>query len=187
MPTPSGPSTTPSDADRLRLRSLEAGDAERLVDGFAHLSLESRHLRYFYPKKRLSPAEVDQLTHPDHRDHEAVAAFSHESGVLLGVARFVREPDDPSVASITAIVGDRFQGHGIGSALLREVAARARQAGVQRLRADILAENRRMLQLAFRLWPAHRTVHRGLGVVEVEFDLTAGGAHRIPAAAATAA
>ena len=184
MPTLSAPRTTPSGTDRLRLRSLKADDAERLVDSFAHLSLESRHLRFFYPKKLLSPAEIDLLTHPDHREHEAVAAFSRGSGVLLGVARFVREPDDPSVASVTAIVGDRFQGHGVGTALLGEVAARARQVGVRRLRADILAENRRMRELAFRLWPAHRTAHRGLGVVEVEFDLTAGEADPIPAATA---
>ena len=94
----------------------------------------------------------------------------------------MREPDDPAIASVTAIVGDRFQGQGVGTALLREVGARARQAGVRRLRADILAENRRMLELAFRLWPAHRTVHRGLGVVEVEFDLGADAAEAIHAA-----
>jgi hypothetical protein len=61
----------------------------------------------------------------------------------------------------------------VGTALLREVTARARRVGVLRLRADILAVNRRMLDLAFRLWPAHRSVHRGLGIVEVEFDLSA--------------
>ena len=139
----------------LRLRSLRAADADQLVAGFARLSREARYLRWFHPKKQLSAAEVADLTHPDHCDREAVAAFS-AGGHLLGVARFVR---------------DRYQGHGVGTSLLREISDRARRAGVIRLRADILAGNRRMLDLAFRLWPAHHSVHRGGGVVEVEFDL----------------
>jgi len=145
----------------LRLRSLRAADADQLVAGFARLSREARYLRWFHPKKQLSAAEVADLTHPDHCDREAVAAFS-AGGHLLGVARFVRDAGDGSVADVTVIVG---------TSLLREVSDRARHAGVVRLRADILSGNRRMLDLAFRLWPAHHSVHRGGGVVEVEFDL----------------
>ena len=155
------------------LRSLRAADAERLVAGFAGLSPQTRYLRWFHAKKQLTPAEVADLTHPDHRTREAIAAFSAEGGDLLGVARFVRDAGDGSVADVTVIVGDRHQGRGVGTALLREVSDRARRVGVVRLRADVLYGNRRMLDLAFRLWPAHHSVHRGGGVIEIEFDLTA--------------
>ena len=65
----------------------------------------------------------------------------------IGVARFIRSPDDPEVAEVAVAVADSWQGSGVATALLGRLSERARAEGVRRFSAEILAENRPMLEL----------------------------------------
>ena len=53
----------------------------------------------------------------------------------------------PGVAEISFTVIDAYQGRGIGSALMRHIAALARKAGLKELVADVLADNAPMLKV----------------------------------------
>ncbi len=54
------------------------------------------------------------------------------------------------------VVTDARQGRGIGSALLRTLAARAQARGITTVTMEVLAENRQVLGMIARYWPAAR-------------------------------
>src|SRR4051794_22385700 len=123
---------------------------------------------------RLTDDMLDYLTDIDHHDHEALVALDPATGEGAGVARFVRLADRPEVAEAAVTVADAWQGRGLGTLLLELLAGRARQEGITRLTALMLAENDDMLELLERLGPV-RVIDRELGTVEVETPLSAEG------------
>jgi GNAT superfamily N-acetyltransferase len=134
------------------------------------LSPESRYRRFFTPTDSLSDAELRYLTEVDHRDHEALVALDPDSGHGIGVARFVRTEDEPETAEIAVAVADSWQGRGVGGTLLRRLTDRARDEGIRRFRAEILTENRPMLELIHELGSVEVRGHAH-GAVEVEVEL----------------
>ena len=123
----------------MLIRPLQPADRELLVAGFEQLSPESRYRRFFSPVVELTERQLDYLTRVDQHDHVALVAVDEETGEALGVARFVRT--GPGVAEPAVVVADAHQGHGIGSALLERLVARAKEEGVTQFVAPVLADN----------------------------------------------
>lgn len=161
------------DGSRVDVRAIESGDAPALRAGFERLSFESRYERFLSPLDHLSEAMVRYLTDVDHHDHEALVAIDHDLGRIVGVARYVREKD-PEVAEAAITVADDWHGRGLGTALLQELAERAREEGIKRFTALVLARNQDMIDMLFRLGPA-TVVDRSQGVVAIEAELPPAG------------
>jgi RimJ/RimL family protein N-acetyltransferase len=121
---------------------------------FQRLSPESRYHRFLAPTERLSEPQLAYLTEVDHHDHEALIAYDPESREGIGVARFVRDRDDRSRAEAAVVVDDRWQGRGLGTALCQLLAERARDEGIARFVATLLATNYPMLHVIESLGPA---------------------------------
>lgn len=120
----------------------------------------------------LSDAQLTYLTEVDHHDHEALVALD-SAGEGAGVARFVRL-EDPSVAEAAVTVVDDWQGRGLGTALCNLLAERAREEGVERFTALLLANNDQMQDVLASLGPAH-VLSRDVGTVEVEVAIPQDG------------
>jgi RimJ/RimL family protein N-acetyltransferase len=60
---------------------------------------------------------------------------------IIGVARYVRLNEDPGAAEFAILVGDAYQGRGIGTALADELTDRAQAAGLERFTALVLHDN----------------------------------------------
>jgi hypothetical protein len=86
------------DGTRIEIRPIRPEDRDDLAAGMRRLSPDSRYRRFLCPTDVLSEAELEYLTIVDHKDHEALVALELETGEGLGVARFVRWPDDPEAA-----------------------------------------------------------------------------------------
>ena len=129
------------DGSPVLIRQVQSADAPLLADGFARLSADSRWMRFLTPKKELSPAELRYFTDLDHHDHEALGALDNGDGRGVGIARFVRNADDPYAADIAVTIADDWQGRGLGSELLARLSDRARQEGIRRFTALVAAEN----------------------------------------------
>ncbi|HEY7920102.1 MAG TPA: hypothetical protein VIE45_10635, partial [Streptosporangiaceae bacterium] len=97
---PAGTQAVLRDGSRVLIRPVQSADAPLLADGFARLSATSRWMRFLTPKKELSPAELRFLTDLDHHDHEALGALDRREGRGVGVARYVRQADDPWSADV---------------------------------------------------------------------------------------
>jgi RimJ/RimL family protein N-acetyltransferase len=162
------------DGAQVDVRRIEPGDADALRTAFQRLSLESRYERFLSPLDHMSTAMVRYFTEVDHHDHEALVAFDPDDGRLVAVARFVREPDEPEAAEAAVTVADDWHGRGLGTAMLAELAERAREEGVKRFTAYVLARNEDMIDMLFRLGPA-KVVDRQNGAVQIDAELPPSG------------
>src|SRR4051794_22807217 len=159
----------------ILIRKIRSDDKEMLARGLRELSDLSVQRRFLAPKRRFSQAELRYLTEVDQHDHVALVAESPTGAVrsLIGVGRFVRLAEDPTAAEAAIVVGDLWQGMGIGSMLARELAARARGLGIRRFTATIASDNVPARRLLLKL---NREVHGGpvgQGVSELVLDLAA--------------
>jgi RimJ/RimL family protein N-acetyltransferase len=111
------------------------------------LSARSRQLRFLTPKKELSPAELRDFTDLDHHDHEVLGALNHADGRGVGIARYVRDADDPQAAEIAVTIVDDWQGLGLGTELVAQLSERARSEGIRRFTALVAADNPAMAGL----------------------------------------
>jgi GNAT superfamily N-acetyltransferase len=167
MPAPEETGALRTNGTTVRVRPIRPDDAAALRAFHAGLSAESIMLRFFSAHPRLSDAEVERFTHVDGVDRLALVA---EDGTgIVAVARFDRTPGLDE-AEVAFVVGDAFQGHGLGSLLLQRLADEARARGVRWLVADTLAENFRMLHV-FRDAGFPRTLTRTSEVVRVVMDI----------------
>lgn len=141
------------DGARAWIRPVEADDKGRIACGMRQLSNQSRYLRFFNSAPDLDPILLKYLTEVDQRNHVAWIAVNDllpgEPG--LGIARFIRLQDNPSVAEMALTVVDDYQGLGLGAALLNILLVRAEQLGIDTLRAIVLPDNYRVLRWMRRL------------------------------------
>jgi RimJ/RimL family protein N-acetyltransferase len=159
---------------RVLVRPVRPDDKDAIADGFSRMGERSRYQRFMTVQDALSTGELRYLTDVDHHDHEALLAFEAETGEGLGVARFVRDPANPTSAEAAVAVVDAWQRRGLGTALTALLADRARHEGIERFTAMLLASNDAMMGMLRRLGPI-RIVSRDGPIVEAEMDLPAEG------------
>jgi GNAT superfamily N-acetyltransferase len=135
------------DGGRVEIRALTPDDRSDLLTAVARTSAKSLRRRFFVPKKNFTDRETAFFLNVDFINHVALVAVVEEDGrtVIVGGGRYIVVK--PGEAEIAFAVVDDYQGRGIGSLLMRHVVAIARAAGVERLVAEILAENLPMLRV----------------------------------------
>jgi RimJ/RimL family protein N-acetyltransferase len=161
------------DGSQVLVRQVRGADAQLLADGFARLSAQSRQLRFLTPKKELSPAELRYFTEVDHHDHEALGALNPADGRGVGIARYIRDAEDPQAAEIAVTIVDDWQGRGLGTELLSQLSDRARSEGIRRFTALVASENVAMAGLLRNV--GADLVRREPGIKEHEIALTSPG------------
>ena len=174
------------DGRSITLRTVRPSDREAFLAFHAGLSEESRYFRYFTARRKLPEAELRHYTEVDGRGHAGIGAWLDD--LLVGHALYDRL-GDPEEAEVALEVDDAYQGLGVGTAMLEELAHMALAAGVHRFVAHVLPTNQRMLEVFRNLGFAERAMLED-GVVRVELALEAtrrfAAAHRNRAATARA-
>jgi RimJ/RimL family protein N-acetyltransferase len=149
---------------------MRCEDRAMYVDAVAGLSARSRYLRFAAPTPRISESLLNRMMDFDGDRHVAHAALTRDGSTVVGVARFIRIDADPDAAEVAIAIADRWQGGGLGAALLSTVIERAREADVRRLTATMLSENRGAAALA-RAVGFSATGHAG---IYAEYELALG-------------
>lgn len=165
--------TLPSGRE-VAIRSIRPDDGERLKAGYRALSPKSKYQRFLAPKPRLTEMDTRYLVDVDGIDHFALVATTvDDPDWIIGVARFIRLDEAPDMAEFAIVVGDPYQGDGMGSELMRRLADAAVGCGVKRLLGTMLADNTAAHKLTRRL--AGELAHeRHFGPVdELEVELAA--------------
>jgi GNAT superfamily N-acetyltransferase len=132
----------------LTVRFVEPHDAEALQNYFRSLSVGSRYNRFHGAMRELPQTELGHFTHPGEDDRFSVIALMTIDGfeTIVGEARYGFEPDASFEFGLS--IDDRWQGQGIGSALLRNLECRAAAFGAERVFGDTLRSNAAMLGVA---------------------------------------
>lgn len=162
------------DGTRVTLRHIRPADGPELRRSFHRLSPESLYRRFFGGVSELTDATVRYLTEVDGQDHVAIVA-TRESPDLkteegLGVARFVRLVEEPTVAEASVTVVDDMQRKGVGRLLATALAEAARERGVRIFRADVLADNGPMRAIMNEFGAAERGAEAGVITYDVRLD-----------------
>jgi GNAT superfamily N-acetyltransferase len=142
-------------------RPIRPDDKDLLRCGFEKLSAESRYRRFFRAIDHLSDKQLAYLTEVDFKDHYAWVALdpADEECPGVGVARWIRAADDPTVAEAAVTVVDDHQGMGIGTALMFLVGRSAIENGIRAIRVSALGENKAVSEML-----------KDLGVVPLSWD-----------------
>ena len=162
--------TTLRDDTPVLIRQIRPSDRDRLSEGLRRLSPDSRYQRFHAEINELTEEQLDYLTQVDHRDHEALVALDADRPEVpgIGVARFIREPNEREVAEAAITVADEYHGLGAGTLLLGALAARARTCRVRVFRNYVLADNQAMLDVFDNLGASREPETQGLWRVDLE-------------------
>jgi RimJ/RimL family protein N-acetyltransferase len=133
----------------LTVRFVEPEDADALQGYFRSLSVRSRYNRFLGAMSELPQTELDHFIHAGEADRFSVIATMTIDGFesIVGEARYAFNADTDSF-EFGLSIDDRWQGQGIGSALLRNLQCRAAAFGAKRLFGDTLRSNDVMIGLA---------------------------------------
>jgi RimJ/RimL family protein N-acetyltransferase len=133
----------------VTVRFVEPRDAEELQNYFRSLSTRSRYNRFLGAMRELPDSLLDHFIHVGERDEFSVVATMKADGfeTVVGEARYAFHADTESL-EFGLSIDDRWQGQGIGAALLRNLECRAAAFGAERLFGDTLRSNDAMQGLA---------------------------------------
>jgi RimJ/RimL family protein N-acetyltransferase len=163
------------DGTQITIRAVRPDDRDRIVQAFAGLERESIYTRFFTNRSSLSEAELAHLDTMDFvNEVMLVATIERESAeIVIGGSRYVAEPSQQGrAAEIAFTVEEDYQGRGIAGLLLRHLIAIAREYGVARFEADVLATNKSMRAVFARCGLPVRETRDG-SVVHITLTLTA--------------
>jgi len=133
----------------LMVRFVEQDDAEALQAYFRSLTVRSRYNRFLGAMSELPKTELDHFIHIGERDRFSVIATMTVDGTetIVGEARYGYEADNGTF-EFGLSIDDRWQGQGVGSALLKNLQCRAAALGASRMFGDTLRSNAAMIGLA---------------------------------------
>jgi acetyltransferase len=134
----------------VRIRPIRPEDEALYADFFPRLTREDQRMRFFSPHPDLSHRFLARLTQIDYAREMAFVAVSKADGSLLGVARFVADPDYTR-GEYAILVRSDLKGRGLGWRLMQHLIAYARAEGLEELYGHVLAENTTMLAMCREL------------------------------------
>ncbi len=154
----------------VAIRRVVPADRAALTGFFGGLSTTARTLRFFAPVQP-GPAMLKRLA-GESAGIEALVATC--GGAIIGHAMAVDRSGPPGRrrADIGLVVGDAWQGQGVGSALMRALTASAQTRGVTSLVMDVLPENQQVLAMITGHWGTARTA-RCADCITVQVPLAA--------------
>lgn len=132
------------DGRAVEIQALHPEDRDDMLTAVGRTGMQSLQRRFFVAKRGFSEREIAFFMNIDFVNHVALVAVAEEDGrkVIIGGGRYI--VTEPGKAEIAFVVIDDYQGQGLGSLLMRHLAALARKGGLKELIADVLPENTAM-------------------------------------------
>ncbi len=151
------------DGSSVTVRAAGADDEPALLAFLSGLGLEAKRLRFFTGAADMSYAA--HLAAATGADRYGLIARD-EAGVTVGHATYAQL--DRTHAEVAVEVADHLHGRGLGTMLIELLARAAEQREITHFVAEVLCENRAMLEV-FRDGFDGRVVHREGPEERVEF------------------
>jgi RimJ/RimL family protein N-acetyltransferase len=168
--------STLRDGTPVLIRAARADDRERLVTAFQGLDRQTIYTRYFSFRKGISETELKRLEEADFGRYMLLVATlgsGNDETIIAGASCVVTDASGPvPTAELAFMVEEDYQRQGLAGQMLAAICGLARQRGIARLEADVLAENPAMLAV-FRRSGLPTTTSRSAGVVHLVMDLSA--------------
>ena len=164
------------DGTRLTVRPLVPSDRDKLDEAIRNRFSDVSYQRRFFTRGPLNERLVQYLIDVDLRRHFAWIAFAADDPgePVAGVARYIALSHEPDTAELAFSVYDDYQRRGVARMLFGALALAARENGIRRFAAFVLADNaavRALLSGFGGTWERDEP-----GVLKTEFDVPDGAA-----------
>ncbi|SFI92527.1 GNAT family N-acetyltransferase [Bradyrhizobium sp. cf659] len=137
------------DGEALNVRFVEPRDTEELQHYFRALSTRSRYNRFFGAISELPKGLLHDFLQVGERERFTIVATKMVDGfeTIVAEARYALHAETATL-EFGLSVDDRWQGHGIATALMRNLECRAAALGAEHMFGDTLRSNETMISLA---------------------------------------
>jgi RimJ/RimL family protein N-acetyltransferase len=137
--------------DAVTVRFVEPRDAEPLQAYIRSLSTRSRYNRFLGAISELPQTLLARFIDVGEAEQFSAVATMMFDGyeTIVGEVRYAFHAGDSSI-EFGLSIDDRWQGHGIGKALLKNLECRAVSFGTERIFGETLRSNEQMIALARR-------------------------------------
>ncbi|AMA60613.1 GNAT family N-acetyltransferase [Bradyrhizobium sp. CCGE-LA001] len=135
--------------DAVTVRFVEPRDTDELQHYFRSLSTRSRYNRFFGAISELPKGLLHDFLEVGGHERFTVVATMMVGGfeTIVAELRYALHAETPTV-EFGMSVDDRWQGHGIATALLKNLECRAAALGAEHIFGDTLRSNETMISLA---------------------------------------
>ncbi|MBE3598609.1 MAG: GNAT family N-acetyltransferase [Limnochordaceae bacterium] len=166
------------DGSWVLIRTASPADVPAVEALMARLSHQTLRMRFFAGVSQVSRTLVEQLCAPPSRDQVSLLAIWGEGPDerVVGVGNYVALPGR-NTAEVAFVVDDAFQGRGIGTLLLERLAGMAAGSGLVGFEAEVLFENRPMVEVFRESGFQVRQALDG-GVLHIQFPVATTAAAR---------
>jgi acetate---CoA ligase (ADP-forming) len=163
------------DGSTLSVRPIKPDDEAGLAHFFSALSMESRILRFFAPVSN-ADASAKRMVQVDYRSQYGLVAVAGLPEQIVAHAMYIEI--EPRKAELALAVADSYQGRGLGTILLGQLAEIATASGIDVFEAIVMPDNRTMLSMLRESgFPVHGRSEPGEVHAELPTALTPEGLH----------
>jgi len=134
---------------QVKLRPIKPEDENRFNELFRSLSEESVRLRFFETIKELSHDTLTRYCNLDYDREIAIVAELQDDKKIIGVVRILPDPARKT-GEFAIMVGDEWQGLGLGSKLMDTISDVAKDLKLQRIHSYVSRANIKMIRLCTR-------------------------------------
>ena len=161
------------DGSTVAVRPIRPEDEAGLAHFFSALSMESRVLRFFAAVAN-ADAAAKKMVQVDYKSHYGLVAVAGDKRQIVGHAMYVEI--GPRKAELALAVADAYQGRGLGTILLGQLAEAGGASGIDVFEAIVRPENHRMLSMLRESgFPVHARSEPGEVHAELPTALTPEG------------
>jgi RimJ/RimL family protein N-acetyltransferase len=162
------------DGTPVLIRSIRPDDRQRIVDAFQKLEPETIYTRFFSAKKALSEADLARIEASDfvHAVSLVATLGQGEAEIIIGGGAYtvLDRPGEPPTAELSFTIEEDYQGQGLSTLFMALLIEIARERGIRRFEAEVLAGNVAMLRVFQRSGLAMHK-HTEDGVVHVRMEV----------------
>lgn len=139
------------DGVQIFFRPIKPTDEEMMKELFYSFSEETIYQRFMGPKMAMPHRELQHFVNLDYDTRMAIVAIVREKErtKIIGVGRYSLDKTT-NIAEVAFVVHDDWQNKGIGTFLMNMLIRIGRDRGIKAFTAEILAENKRMLNLFYK-------------------------------------
>lgn len=135
------------DGTSVLLRPIKPEDETLLDELFKSLSEETMRLRFFQVIKDVTHETLTRYCNLDYdREVAIVAERQKDKKRIIGAGRVILEPGGKS-GEFAVLVGDEWQGLGLGSKLIDYIVQIGKDAGLETIYGFVISDNSQMINL----------------------------------------
>jgi acetyltransferase len=136
---------------QVLLRPIKPEDEERYNEFLMSLSEKTMRFRFFQILKELSHGVLTRYCNLDYDREVAIVVELQQGGrKIIGAGRVIVEPDGKS-GEFAVVVGDEWQGLGLGSRLMDYIITVARDMRLERIFGYVMTNNYKMLRICAKM------------------------------------